>query len=344
MRAALALASVLQSEHSVDDAVFGIHETVALSGEVNNIDVEYSTTRFPMSPKFILELNRAIRMHKPDIVHCLGLYTCMVATFIRQFRCFRLVSTVHRVNPRVRFRMFVRLVAPIIAKHTDQLTFLTEYQRDFYDMRFGYRSDMSVVLPNVVLLGNGPAADRSEYIKDGFRIVFVGRLVASKNVETFIDTVRILISRGCKVSGIIVGGGDYQYVRSLHAYAGEMVGRGIEFVGYRTDPEVYIDCADVILFPTKTEALPNLIVESFARGKAVVCSNIPQLREICNNGNSILVDGYNANDYADKVAKLMSNTLYRQGIENRARETYKTVFETSLVANKYMKVYEDVLK
>lgn len=210
-----------------------------------------------------------------------------------------------------------RLGIPIVTSlHTRFETYLDYYKLGFlrrwttsYLRRFYDRSDL-VLAPNqpiadeladdglrgrVRVWSRGVDTDifsprhRSEALRQslGFGeretvLLFFGRLVREKGLESFADAVESLRARGYRVRPLVVGEGP---ARALFA---ERLGDAC-FVGHRAGAELgrTIASADILYNPSLTEAFGNVTLEAMAAGLAVVCPNVPSARALVTDG----VDG-----------------------------------------------------
>ena len=95
----------------------------------------------------------------------------------------------------------------------------------------------------------------------------------------------------------------------------------VKFVGpvdYNNLPLVY-SSADILLFLSSQENCPNILLESMASGKAVVCSNVQPMPEF---GQSAVLycDPYNIDSIFDSIHEVAKNRLLRIEYGKRARE------------------------
>lgn len=338
VRAAISLASELSGGFGASVVVYGIHVEVPLGDSDSRVKVIRSSTLKPLSLAFVVDLYRALRAYQPTVIHCLGLYTGTLAMIMRPFVGAKVVVTVHRVTKRVRSRLLARGIATWLASQLDYITFLTKYQQKFYRENFGFASQRSVVVPNVVYTEISTRG-RDKTSDDFCKLLYVGRLVPSKNLECFIDTVARLVEWGINVRATIVGGGEQEYVDRLERRAGALLREHLCFTGFQPNPHHYYDEADIVLFPTKQEALPNLVVEAFAAGCIIVASSLPQLEEVLNEDNAVVVDGESPENYAQAIIRLIHDSHLRRRLQVGARLTYEKQYAPSVVAEKYLEVH-----
>lgn len=349
VRAAINLAKAMAEYYGDDTAIFGTHK-----GGVKDDSVRFSevTTLRPMGFAYWKALRRFLKGYDPDTVHCLGLYSALLLIVFRSlFRMrFKIVCTVHRVTMNMRFAPVMRFVIPYIAKRLDYATFLTGYQRNHYFNNVGFRPEKNAIIPNVIYAERYPEAEVEEKRKELLQKVeadcttcYVGRIIPSKNIEDTIRLIGILNRRGLNVGAILVGGysdpGYFDKLRRLIAEEG--VEEKVHFEGYVNNPTLYISASTTTTTTTHGEALPNLMVESFALSKVVFSSDIPQMVDLIDDGkNGFTHSLQDLEGFADKMEAVYRNPELRKKIETEARKTYLDRYEPRLVAGKYRKVYE----
>lgn len=101
--------------------------------------------------------------------------------------------------------------------------------------------------------------------------------------------------------------------------------------------------ADVVVVPSRQENLSNVVVESLACGTPVVAFNIGGMSDmIIHKENGYLAEEFNTNDLQKGIEWVLNNNDFKKISEN-AHQTVKTKFESSIVANQYIKVYKEIL-
>jgi len=150
---------------------------------------------------------------------------------------------------------------------------------------------------------------------DDIVLLFFGRLVLEKGVETFAEAVRLLQQRRPDVRALIVGSGPAERrLRSLEgaAFTGHLNG---------TDLARAVASADIMIHPSTTETFGNVITEAMASGLAVVSADAPNARTIIKDGRTgLLVSASDARGYADATDRLIASTDERRRIAQAARE------------------------
>ena len=347
VRAALNLAKGMKEYYGEESVIFGVHRDGVKEVETPIYEVD---TLKPISLRFYKEYKKFINDFKPDVVHCLGLFSALMCIMHRKWNKanYKIVCTVHRVTMNLRFSALTKFVIDFISRNTDYVTFLTPYQQKHYFKNVGFKPKHFTIVPNVIFVQDYSQLDKAN-LKEKFKAelkcdyitTYVGRIIPLKNIE---DTIRVVarVNRlGINLGCVLVGGYDDEYKEVLdRVIYEENVADKVKFVGYVNNPTLYIGAADFTTTTTHGEALPNLMVESFALGKVVFSSDIPQMCGLIDDG----INGYtiSLNDldvWAEKIAYFLTNTEIRDNMQHEAEITYNTMYEPHSVAKIYHDIY-----
>lgn len=152
-------------------------------------------------------------------------------------------------------------------------------------------------------------------------ILFFGRLVLEKGLDTFEAAVAALRARGHKVRPLVVGAGPAG--RALEARIGEAL-----FTGHMEGPELAraIASADILINPSVTEAFGNVNLEAMASGLAIVSADVDAAQALIEHGRTgLLVPPRDIAAYADAVEQLIADPVRREllgGEASRAAAAY----------------------
>ncbi len=139
-------------------------------------------------------------------------------------------------------------------------------------------------------------------------VVFVGQLVAIKNVACLIDAWSRLRTGGRIRAAdrlVIIGDGPLRSALEGQAAAS---GATVHFTGQIPQRVVshWVGAADALCLPSRNEGTPNVLVEALASGVPVVASAVGGIPEIVSDGvNGVLV----APGDVDQLARALSRCL-----------------------------------
>lgn len=140
---------------------------------------------------------------------------------------------------------------------------------------------------------------------DRFLLLYVGRLDACKNVQTFAQAVRLLLDRQYPVQALMAGQGDCadQITALLRA--------NVTLLG--VVPQSVLSwlyaSADLFVFPSETEIYSNAVVEAKASGLPILVSKQGGSAQMvhCSGQDGLLLNGRDPADWAEAIISLMNH-------------------------------------
>lgn len=151
-------------------------------------------------------------------------------------------------------------------------------------------------------------------------LLFVGRLVRQKGVDVLLEALALLPA-GAEFRLTLVGDGDAR--PALEAQAQRLgLRERVEFAGWRDRaalPETY-RAADVFVFASRDEGMPNVLLEAMASGLPAVATRIAGNEELVEDGASgRLVPADDPGALARALAPLLAQPELRAAWGARAR-------------------------
>lgn len=341
----------------------GMNLAVAASeyAEVSLLGIGFDHSQYPaiqfietgakrsLSLGYIFCVYRAMKRIQPEIIHANGMYTGLLALVLRPFSfgdC-KIIMTLRHTSTKMRFGVFARLVIYVLNK-VDVVHYLTNYQKNLYE-GFGLKPHRFLIIPNIIYARQIEKSDAEGLRKklltetsSAKLIVFVGRIVESKQVNLFIHVINQLNLQDQLVSGVIVGSGNELYLKKLKNLALQIgISEKIIFSGFTSNPELYIKAADFCLFPTQwDEALPRFIIESFSQSRTLVVSNHASIRGVVTDASDVLIAPFHTKEaYVEKCMNLLNNQSLLMQLEAGAVHTYETQYQSEKVIKQYKNLY-----
>lgn len=153
---------------------------------------------------------------------------------------------------------------------------------------------------------------------DQFLLLYVGRLDACKNVQTFAQAVRRLVDRQYPVHAVMAGQGDC--AEEIAALLGERVTL-LGVVPQSVLSRLYAS-ADLFVFPSETEVYSNAVVEAKASGLPVVVSRQGGTAQLVHQSgqDGLLIDRQDPEDWANAIASLIKHPETMTTLRNMTYE------------------------
>jgi glycosyltransferase involved in cell wall biosynthesis len=180
--------------------------------------------------------------------------------------------------------------------------------------------------------------------KPEINVLFLSRIEREKGIYEAIDAINYLRSGNIKVMLNVAGnGGEMNNVKRYVAGNGIT---GVKFLGYVTGPEkakVFVQ-ADVYLFPTYGEGMPNSVLEAMAYGLPVITRPVGGLKDFFENGRmGFMTESLDYVQLAGLVKQLIDDNELRKRMGKYNVEYARENFSATRVAEKLNDIYSSVL-
>lgn len=146
-----------------------------------------------------------------------------------------------------------------------------------------------------------------------------------------------------RVHLLIVGDGAER--AALEARVGALGLRDtVQFLGRRDDVSSLLRAADVFAFPSRTEGLPNALLEAMAAGCAIVATDVPGCRDLIqHDATGLLVPYGDTCALADAIAVLLRDTGLAQRLGSAAAVAAGRDWHIADTFAAYETVYDEVI-
>lgn len=146
---------------------------------------------------------------------------------------------------------------------------------------------------------------------ESVKLLYAGRVSMEKRLDLLIETLAELKHLNWKLQ--IVGEGPLLKNLKRQVIRNELVER-IEFSSWKRREELVkiYQQADVFVFPSTSEGMPNVVLEAMACGLPVITSRIPGCEELVEDGvNGFLIEPLNKDQLKAALIKLISSPEQR---------------------------------
>jgi glycosyltransferase involved in cell wall biosynthesis len=173
-------------------------------------------------------------------------------------------------------------------------------------------------------------------------VLWVGRLDPVKGlsflIEAFAEAGQALNARL-----LLAGGGPLR--EELEAKARRMVpGERVMFLGPRRDIPALLKTADLFVFPSRTEGLPNALLEAMAAGLPIVATGVPGCRDLIRDEETGLLVPYgDTRPLAAAMKKLLADGELASRLGRAAAEEVTRNWHYSAMYDAYFALYDEVL-
>ena len=298
----------------------------------------------------IRQLIKEVQTEKISIIQTHGFKPTFLGFFARYFCNVKWICFMHGTTSENFKVKIYNLIDNIVQRYSDRTVIVSESQRD--KIIGGHNHKRIRVLHNAVDIKQPMAitTNNRRPVRDILNLppgtklmVVIGRLSPEKGVDIFIEAFSILARKKPSVHAIIVGDGQERKKLEIQASKTKIADR-IHFVGHSNTPGDYVIEADLVVVPSRSEGIPNVVLEAMAFAKPVVATSVGGIPEIIEDGMSgLLVPPLRPDMLAKAILEILDDfELYRK-ISIGAKKRVEHAFEVKERVKTLLAIYKEVL-
>lgn len=308
--------------------------------QFNNKNIQVKVINFPVENPFlrylweITMLPQMIKTLKPDIMFWPGgiisifrIEKCKIVTMFRNMMPFDEVQ----INKYAIFslmRLRLRLLNYLMLKSmesADLVIFISNYAKNVIDKTSSKGIKKSVIIPHGV--GANFHNDINTNSNEDAYILYPSTFDMYKSQLEVVEAYSGLYEMRKEDTPLLylVGSGEKEYKNKVMELVKEKkLEHKIKFLGqvpYAEMPRMYKN-ANMIIFASQTENCPNILLESMAAGKPIVCSNLSPMPEF--GGDAVLYfDPRDPKELTITLNNLIDDEKRKQELAHKAFERSK---------------------
>ncbi len=278
-----------------------------------------------------LQMASIIRRLRPDIVEAHGNRETFYLLFLQHFLPFTAVVYFHGWTEANRWTREDSVFSASLLRYCPRLITVCENFRQRM-MRQGVPASRIHVVYNAInpdLCYAVPAGDarRELNIREGVPVVSViGRLSGEKGQANFLRAFALVAQARPDAKALIVGEGLdgpplKQLARDLR------LDSRVVFTGYQRDVRKFYEASSVLVVPSKSEGVPNVVLEAMVFGVPIVSTRVGGIPEVIEDGHdALLVPSQDPARLADAIVKVLADPQAASRLARAAREKAATKF------------------
>ncbi len=253
--------------------------------EQAGIPVTILPERGPLDRTLVAAMRRHLRHVRPDIIQTHSYKATALAWWLRRTgERFGWVGCFHgATTENLKVRAYHRLDQWLL-RSADAPVIVAESQR----RGLGSAARRAQMIRNAVLPPpptEGAAPPWSQ--QDAPVFATVGRLSPEKGVDILLQAAAALQHRHPMEAWSVVIVGDGQERTPLEALASQLgISRRVRFVGAVADPWPTYRHADVVVIPSRSEGLPNVLLEAMAADLPVIATAVGAIPDLVGGGHA----------------------------------------------------------
>lgn len=301
-------------------------------------------------PRAVLRAKELIDRIRPDIVHTHLLRADLFGSMAARWAGVPVIlSTVYgigvfRRDKKRRSDQLLDLACAALPTHT--LAVSHAAKRDCVERLGMDPSDITVIHTGVDPPGRIDVHRAAELRRnwqvgdDQSLILTVARLSREKGIDTLIDAAAILHRQRPHARVVVVGDGVDRTSLDARVRSRGLTGV-VRLVGFLDDIWPALAAADVFCLPSRSEGMPNALLEAMAVGRPVVATSVGGIPEaIEDERNGLLVPPAKPHLLSAALTRLIDNKQDAVRFAEAARQTIEQKFLASAAAARYANLYD----
>jgi glycosyltransferase involved in cell wall biosynthesis len=175
-------------------------------------------------------------------------------------------------------------------------------------------------------------------VRERCELLFTGRLAPQKGVDVLLNALtKVCGAWRLRIAG---DGPERERLAALSKHLG--IAKQVEFLGWaqRDELPALYRSADIFVFPSYDEGMPNVVLEALASGLPVVATRIAGNDQLVAHGeNGMLVPTGDAGAFAEALLPLMQDTELRKKMGVRSRAIAVEQFSWERAAAAYEQLF-----
>ena len=300
----------------------------------------------------VVELIRAYRAYRPDIVHHVAMkpvvYGTLAAKFTGVSRIVNALSglgyvftstgwrpTVARQLVKLAYRLLLSGGRTIVQNPDDHGYLLRKrmVRADRISLILGAGADLKVFRATDEL----PVSETRPPL-----VVLPARMLRDKGVAEFVAAARVLKARGVVARFALVGTPDPANPATFDQAQLDVWARegDVEYWGWRDDMVAVYRDAHIVCLPSYREGLPKTLIEAAASQRAVVTTDVPGCRDaVIADETALLVRSRESQGLTEALARLLSDGDLRRSMGRRGRQLAVEKFSLDRVTTDTIAIY-----
>jgi glycosyltransferase involved in cell wall biosynthesis len=353
--------TILETFSRIDKDIFsisiGVFRTRAetketpfiLEAKHRGITVHEIRSRNQYDPAIVHGIVKLVNNSRIDILHTHEAMSDFCGLIAAKICRIPIVSTMHGWIANSLKQEFCTKIDKKVARFFDHVIVVNAEMRDVL-LKEGVSPEIISVLHNCIVTENYYKDGTTGYISQSVGkeiprpvIGTLGRLSPEKGHVDFVEAAAIVLAQGFDARFVIVGDGPEEPKIKQLIY-GKGLEESVTMAGYLRDPRRVLQDFDLMVLPSYTEGLPNVILEALMMEVPVISTAVGGVPEIISDGEGgVLISP----GEPEKIAEAIMGFLHAPGkYKAMARIMKKTVedkFDFRVRTRKLEKIYHGVL-
>ena len=302
------------------------------------------------------KIAKTAKLEKFDVIHCHLIYADFWGAMIKKLygRKLKVISTKHgyHEDTYVKFcnqpeqlpvNLYHRLFK-FTHKRLDRSYACSYGLVDFYERgKLIKKGSMDVIQHGFDYPEIGEY-DQNNYRFSELQLIIVGRLIERKGHQFMFEIMPKLIEKYPDIKLLILGNGELDDHLKKEASRLEITDH-VEFLGFKSEVELYLAASDIAVVPSYSEGLPLVIFEAFNAKVPVVTFDAIGCNELVEHEQTgLIAKAFSTEDLQLQIERLIEDKQLRSDFATKGYERLKGHFSLDRMVNDTIDYYEKTVK
>jgi len=249
-------------------------------------------------------------------------------------------GSLHDMHGKVMGHVYI-LIEKFLFLFTDKFIFESKYSKNIFIKKINKKTNKLIVNYNGVKIDHD--FTKNIFDKSKIEIASFGLLRNLKGHDILIKAISTLIDEKYNIKLTIYGSGEEK--ENLECLISELnLDSQVQLFGFVNDTKKYMKKSDIIVHPSRFEALPYVPIEAMNLCKPVIVSNVGGLTEIViDEENGLVFENECIECLVQKIKKIILLDELREKISNNGKKTVLTLFDEKNMINNLKNIYTGIV-
>ena len=353
--------TILETVSHIDKSLFSVSIGVFSNGigseatpfiseaRIRGITIHEIRSRGRYDPWIVREIISLLKKLKIDILHTHEARSDLLGCLAAKIGNTPVVTTMHGWIANSRRQQTITKINKWATRFFTHVIVVNTPMRDAL-LKEGIPSPIISVLHNCIVKENYYRDCQAGYISQSVGreigspvIGTLGRLSPEKGHVDFVEAAAIVISRGYKAHFVIVGDGP-----ETGKIDGMVAGKGLEnsvtLTGYLRDPRRVLQDFDLMVLPSYSEGLPNVVLESLMMEVPVIATAVGGVPDIIRHGQEgVLIPPGDPGMMAQSIMDFLDDPIKHKTMALKGKKIVEDRFDFKIRTMKLEKIYIEIM-
>ncbi len=286
-------------------------------------------------------LSEVLNKISPDVVQSFLFHANILCGKVSKRFDFKLVAGLRVSDPRRLRQWMMRFQRSMFQRSVCVSDDVSSYAQ----RKLGFPLETLNVIPNGIDLDSfseiaSPTASELHFDTIPPLLTFIGRLHVQKGVDLLVNNAQSILQACPEHHIAIVGDGPCKQDMQRRIRNNGLEHR-VHFYGYRADAAGILKASQLLLFPSRWEGMPNVVIEAMAAKKTIVACPADGVRSLLSHEPRQIVE---PNDWPAAVIKFALDPNACDDIGAANFEAVSKSYQLPEMINQYEELYQQILK